>query len=111
MKHILIGYLIIAILVFVVFLIRYLVSSIKYARYIKEKHPDKWQELTTSRFLGAPVSTGKGGKFFWSDDYLDDKQILNLKSKIKLNMVYMFTSLVAFVAGVFMLYLFTDIFQ
>jgi len=65
-------------------------------KYLREKHTEKWIELTTILGFGpGSVNSLRGMKFLFSKEYLGDPELLRLKVIFRNSLLYTITGLVA----------------
>ncbi len=66
------------------------------AKYLMMNHTETWKELTTIWGIGpGMLNSRRGMKFFKGSDYLNDPEVLRMKTIVRNSFVYTITGFVA----------------
>ncbi len=89
--------------------VRCVVLQHKCYKYLREKHTEKWKELTTILGFGpGSVNSLRGMKFLFSKEYLGDPELLRRKVIFRNSLIHTITGIVAvFIMFCIMAYAYT----
>jgi hypothetical protein len=74
----------------------------KLYKYLREKHTEKWIELTTIFGFGpGAVNSRRSMKFVFSKEYFDDPELLRIKVKVRNSVLYTVTGILAVIVMFF----------
>jgi hypothetical protein len=86
----------------VISIIRLFYYDHKLCRLLLEKHPEKWEELTTIPGLGSGFNNlSRSLQFIFSKEDLGDKEILYLKVKYKSSLIFFFLGIIALITALY----------
>ena len=95
-EHVFFGEVLFIFAVVIFGMIRLAVLGLKYDRYLKEHHFEKWKEITSFFGFGPGMTNSyRAFKFLFSKEDFGDNQLTIMKAKLKNTLIFSITSMIA----------------